>query len=93
MEAKAGEYIIVARRSGEKWFIGAICNGKERERAFTVSLGFLDKGRSYSMTAFEDSVNSARQAMDYRMKKTSVESGDSLQIKMVRNGGWTAVLE
>ena len=93
LEAKAGEYIIIARRSGEKWFIGAICNGKERERVFTVSLGFLDKGRSYSMTAFEDSVNSARQAMDYRMKKTSVESGDSLQIKMVRNGGWTAVLE
>ena len=30
LEAKAGEYIIVARRSGEKWFIGAICNGKER---------------------------------------------------------------
>lgn len=93
LEAKAGEYIIVARRSGEKWFIGAICNGKERERTFSIDLGFLDEGREYGMTAFEDSVNSGRQAMDYRIRKTAVRSSDALQIRMVRNGGWTAVLE
>lgn len=93
LDAKAGEYIIVARRSGEKWFIGAICNGREDSREFTVSLDFLDSGRSYAMTSFSDGPNSGRQAMDYRMKKTQVDSGSVLDIRMARNGGWTAVLE
>lgn len=57
------------------------------------SLDFLDSGRSYAMTSFSDGPNSGRQAMDYRMKKTQVDSGSVLDIRMARNGGWTAVLE
>lgn len=94
LEAKAGEYIVVARRSGEKWYIGAICNGRQPERTFTIDMSFLDSSRSYTMTSFEDSVNSFRQAMDYRMKIVpGVKSKDSIRIKMVRNGGWTAVFQ
>lgn len=57
------------------------------------SLDFLDSGRSYAMTSFSDGPNSGRQAMDYRMKKTQVDSGSVLDIRMARNRGWTAVLE
>ena len=64
----------------------------QRKRT-AIDLGFLDEGREYGLTAFEDSVNSGRQAMDYRIRKTAVRSSDALQIRMVRNGGWTAVLE
>lgn len=57
------------------------------------SLDFLDSGRSYAMTSFSDGPNSGRQAMDYRMKKTQVDSVSVLDIRMARNRGWTAVLE
>lgn len=93
LEAKAGEYVIVAKRKGGKWFIGGITNNGESNREFTVKLDFLKENRSYQMTSFEDGVNAGRQAMDYRCKSSQVKSGDSFTIKMARNGGFAAVIE
>lgn len=93
LEAEAGEYVIVAKRKGEKWFIGGITNNGKTEREFTVKLDFLKKDRSYKMTSFVDGINAGRQAMDYRCKTSQVKGGDELTIKMVRNGGFAAVIE
>jgi len=93
LEAKAGEYVIVAKRKGEKWHIGGMTNNKENEREFVLSLDFLNGGKIYKMTSFEDGINAGRQAMDYLKKVSEVKQGDSLQIKMVRNGGFAAVVE
>ena len=93
LEAKAGEYVIVAKRKGDKWFIGGIANNGEKEREFTIKLDFLNKGRSYQMTSFEDGINAGRQAMDYRCKSSQVKVGELLTVKMVRNGGFAAIIE
>ena len=93
LEAKAGEYVIVAKRKGDKWFIGGIANNGEREREFTIKLDFLNKDRSYQMTSFEDGINAGRQAMDYRCKSSQVKVGELLTVKMVRNGGFAAIIE
>lgn len=93
LEAKAGEYVIVAKRKGDKWFIGGMTNNGEKEREFTIKLDFLNKDRSYQMTSFEDGINAGRQAMDYRCKSSQVKAGEQLAIKMVRNGGFAAVIE
>ncbi|MDR2953658.1 MAG: glycoside hydrolase family 97 protein [Prevotella sp.] len=93
LEAKVGEYVITAKRKGSKWYIGGMTNNKERERTFEIDLDFLDAGKSYKMTSFEDGINAGRQAMDYRRKESQVKQSDKLQIKMVRNGGFAAVLE
>ena len=92
LEAKAGEIAVVAKRKGDKWFIGGICNGKEKERTLSVSLDFLSPGKTYTMTYFEDGINAGRQAMDYRKKTKQVKAGNQLDIKMVRNGGFAAVI-
>ena len=93
LEAKAGEYVIVAKRKGDKWFIGGMTNNGEKEREFTINLDFLNKDRSYQMTSFEDGINAGRQAMDYRCKSSQVKAGEQLTVKMVRNGGFAAVIE
>lgn len=93
LEAKAGEYVIVAKRKGDKWYIGGITNNGETQREFTVKLDFLKKNRSYQMTSFEDGINAGRQAMDYRCKSSQVKAGDSFTVKMVRNGGFAAIIE
>mgnify|MGYP000185073017 FL=1 len=93
LEAKAGEYVIVAKRKGDKWFIGGITNNGEKEREFTIKLDFLNKDRSYQMTSFEDGINAGRQAMDYRCKSSQVKAGEQLTVKMVRNGGFAAIIE
>ncbi len=89
--AKVGEIAVVAKRKESKWFIGGICNGAEKARNLQVNLDFLEKGKSYTMTYFEDGINAGRQAMDYRKKTIQVNSEDKLNIKMVRNGGYAAV--
>ncbi|WP_449439508.1 glycoside hydrolase family 97 C-terminal domain-containing protein [Pedobacter steynii] len=65
---------------------------KEKERTLSLKFDFLEKGKTYTMTYFEDGINAGRQAMDYRKKTAQVKSGDKIDIKMVRNGGWAAVI-
>lgn len=93
LSAQIGEYAIVAKRKGDKWYIGGMTNNKEKERTFTLNLDFLDNGRSYKMTSFEDGINAGRQAMDYRRNESSVRKGETITIKMVRNGGFAAIIE
>ena len=93
LEAKVGEYVIVAKRKGDKWFIGGITNNNEKERSFEVSLDFLNAGKSYQMTSFEDGINAGRQAMDYRKNEYTITKDEKIKLKMVRNGGWAAVIE
>jgi alpha-glucosidase len=45
------------------------------------------------MTIFTDGFNADVQAMDYRREVKSVTNAEVLNIKMVRNGGFTAVIE
>ncbi|MBQ1957969.1 MAG: glycoside hydrolase family 97 C-terminal domain-containing protein, partial [Alistipes sp.] len=90
LSAKVGEHVVVARRSGEKWFVGAITNQHGRE--VKVNLDFLKDGK-HKLTSFEDGINADRQAMDYKKRTSEVDSQSSITIKMVRNGGWCGVIE
>ncbi|MFD2826761.1 glycoside hydrolase family 97 protein [Leeuwenhoekiella polynyae] len=90
LDAKIGEYVLVAKRKGDTWYAGGITNGNKSERAFTLSLDFLTKGETYMMNSFEDGINAGRQAMDYKLNKADVDATDTITIKLVRNGGWAA---
>lgn len=90
LSAKAGEYLVVAKRKGQKWFVGAITNGTSRD--LTLSLSFLASG-NHKLTAFKDGVNADYQAMHYNKTEQSVTSGTSLNIHLAKNGGWAAVIE
>ncbi|MDR0542758.1 MAG: glycoside hydrolase family 97 protein [Dysgonamonadaceae bacterium] len=93
LAAEAGKYYIVAKRKGDKWFIGGICNSDEQERSFELNLSFLPTNKTLMMTSFEDGINAGRQALDYRKKVKPVKQGDKLFIKMVHNGGFAAIIE
>ncbi len=91
LAAKAGEYCITAKRSGEKWYIGGMTNTKERN--LEISFDFLPNSKNYKMTSFEDGINAGTIAMDYVCKHSTVNNGTKVNVKMVRNGGYAAVLE
>ena len=89
LAAKAGEYYVVARRKGSKWFIGAMTGSKPQQ--LTISLDFLnDKGL---LTGFRDGRNAHRIAVDYQRFQQSVSPADTLTLRLVRNGGWCCVIE
>ena len=91
LAAEVGQYIVMAKRKGDKWFIGGITNDKQRE--LDVTLNILPEGKTMQMTSFVDGVNANRMAMDYRQEKTSVNKNTKLHIKMARNGGFAAVIK
>ena len=93
LEAKLGEYAIVAKRKGEQWYLGGIANSKEEERRFKIQLDFLKQGDDFKLTSFEDGINAKRQAMDYVKRTKKVKKGDIIEITIVKNGGWAAKIE
>ena len=90
LEARAGEYVVVAKRKGQKWFVGAITNGTPRD--LTLSLNFLGFGQ-HKMTAYKDGVNADYQAMHYNKVEQNVTSTSKVNIHLAKNGGWAAVFE
>lgn len=91
LAAEAGQYIVMAKRKGDKWYVGGITN--ETKREVEVTLSVLPEGKDMKMTSFVDGVNANRMAMDYRREQMSVNKNTKLQIKMARNGGFAAVIE
>lgn len=89
LEAKIGEYVLVARRHGDKWFIGGIA-GKEAQ-SFEVSLDFLDGART--LTAWEDGPNVEIQARDFSVKTRPVDKSSVITVNMYNGGGYAAVIE
>lgn len=90
--AEFGKYVVVAKRHGSKWFVGGIMGDDVKERTIEIPLDFLNNG-TYKMTSFSDGFNAGVQAMDYRKKEQNVRGGDTLSIRMCRNGGFAAVIE
>jgi len=93
LDAKVGQYVIVAKRKGDKWYIGGMTNSKEDWRDFQHQLTFLTKGKTYKLTSFVDGINAVEQAMDYRKKIEEVTADSSIDIKLAKNGGYAAILE
>ena len=91
LAAEAGQYCITAKRKGNKWFIGAITNSKERD--INLPLDFLPAGKEYRMTSFADGINAHIIAMDYVRNQSKVSSTTTLPIHMARNGGWCASID
>ena len=92
LASKVGEYAIVAKRKGDKWYIGGMTNNREKERIFELPLDFLPKGQTWKMISYEDGVNANKQAMHYIKNEKQVKNGEKIKVKMARNGGFAAVL-
>ena len=90
--SKVGEYAIVAKKKGDKWYVGGMTNNKEPERVIEVSLDFLPEGQTWKMVSYEDGVNANKQAMHYMKYEKQVKKGQKIKVKMARNGGFAAML-
>jgi len=87
IDAKVGDYVVVARRSGEDWYVGAMSDWTPRE--LEVDLGFLGGGE-YRAEIYADGVNAARYASDFARTSRAITAGDRLKIKLAPGGGWAA---
>ncbi len=90
LKSEIGEYLVLARRHNEKWYIAAM-TGSEQQ-SIQVDLSFLHKETSYKATIFKDGVNAGRYAEDFEVIENEVQKGDTLTLDMVQGGGWSAIL-
>jgi alpha-glucosidase len=93
LSARLGDHLVVAKRNADRWFLGGITG--ERKEAFEAefTLDFLPEGQTFTLTSFEDGINADRQAMHYTKSSQQVRKGDTIKVRMVRNGGYAATIE
>jgi len=87
LNAKIGEYTVLARKNKDEWFIGAITNWEPKE--FEINFDFLDNGE-YQMEYIEDGINADTRAIDYQKKTKTVTNKDIHTINLAPGGGWLA---
>ena len=95
LAGEIGDYIVVARRAGENFFLGAGTNNEAR--TVSVPLDFLEKGATYEAVIYADDLNApvitqpdGTKAPDktcYKIEKRVVTCNDTLEISMAADGG------
>jgi alpha-glucosidase len=90
LDGKVGEYVALARRKGETWYVGALTDWNARD--LTLEFRFLGAG-SYQATVFRDGVNADRDGTDYRKEVIKVSPADTLTLHLAPGGGWAARIE
>ena len=85
-----GDYVALAKRNGDKWFIGVMNNsiGKNIE----LNLVFLPAG-NYEAVTWADTKNSDRDPKELKKSTQTVKAGDTVKITLAKNGGFVAVLK
>ena len=90
LDGKVAEYVAIARKKGDTWFVGAMTNWSPRE--LTIDFSFLEPGE-YRAEIFKDGINADRDATDYVKEVITLKSGDKHKVKLMDGGGWVARLE
>jgi alpha-glucosidase len=89
LDAKVGDYILMARRKGETWYVGAMTDWSPR--SLELDLGFLENG-NFTMQVWKDGVNANRHAADFKQEKQNVSASSKIKIDMAPGGGWAAII-
>jgi alpha-glucosidase len=90
LEGRIGEFLVMARKNGENWYLAALTDWTERE--IDVSLSFLGPGK-YQAVMLADGINANRHAEDYRISRKIAVATDRLTIRLAKGGGFSAVLK
>ena len=89
LNGEIGDFISIARkeRNTDKWFLGSITD--ENARTVEVSLNFLDDGKSYKATLYEDAEDSHwdKNPTAYKIENKIVSNSDKLTLELAPGGG------
>ena len=84
LAGKLSEYVVIARKKGKEWYIGALSDWSERD--ITIDFSFLG-GSTYQATLFLDGMNANRHAEDYQVQTQVVTKKSKLTITLKSGGG------
>ncbi|PSL44728.1 alpha-glucosidase [Chitinophaga niastensis] len=84
LDGEIAQYITIARRKGEEWFVGTITNNEARE--LKISFSFLPQGKKFEASIYADDpmVNTRTKVAIRRIK---VDASTVLDTRLLPSGG------
>ena len=86
LDAKLGEYIVMAKQKGKDWYVGGMTNWTPRK--VEVDFSFLPKGKVYQATVFKDKPESGDHPTEYSCETMQIDRSTKLEMDMARGGGF-----
>lgn len=90
IDGSVGEYIVLARRKGNVWYVAAMTNSDARD--IDIPLSFLSPGDKQAQL-FMDGINADREGSDYRAECKTVDASDVLSVHLAPAGGFSAIIK
>ena len=87
LDGRIGDYIVMARRSGLRWYLGAMTDWDARD--ITIKLPF-EVADGAEATLWRDGANAHRNGQDYRKESVKV-SGGEIKVHLAPGGGCVVV--
>lgn len=87
LDGYPGRDILIARRKLNKWFIGGL-NSEDKEKSQSINLNFLENSGKYKLTLISDGTHDK----EFSTKYTVVDKSSTLNVKLLRRGGFAAIL-
>lgn len=84
VQGEIGQYVTIARRSANDWFVGTITNNDARE--LKIPLAFLSKGKKYEASIYSDDP-ALKTRTKVGIKRVKVDSTTVLDTKLIGSGG------
>ena len=93
LDAKIGEYVVVARRNNKKWYIAGITN--EKARKINLNFDFLKDSKEYKFSLCSDGKKSHYEKRPhlYNITNGTISSNSKMQIRMAKGGGFIMIVE
>jgi len=89
LNGKVGEYITMARKKDNRWFIGSMTNSESR--TLSIDLDFLEGGK-WEMHYFKDAPDSDMNAENLMIGVENVNQDSKLKIEMAPGGGYACYM-
>jgi alpha-glucosidase len=90
LNGSPGEYVTVARKKGDDWYLGAMTNWTPR--TYDIPLDFLESG-AYQAEIYADAPNAATSPKKTTIKTSRVKAGDKFNINMAPGGGVAVIFK
>jgi alpha-glucosidase len=90
LDGAVGEHLVIARRNGSRWFLGALTDRNSRD--IPVKLDFLGPG-SWTLKLWKDAPDSDTVGEHLATEQRTVTAADALILHLARAGGAVACLE
>lgn len=90
LDGVVGQHLVIARRSGQDWFLGALTDREPRK--MSVKLRFLETGR-WRIRLWHDAPDCALHAEHLLVEERVVKASDTLHLVLAPAGGAVARFE